>query len=201
MENLCVLGIDLAGVPHRPTGMCLLKGLRAETFLLYSDKEILKCVEKEKPDIVAVDAPLSLPPGRKSIKKRNGSHFRPCDLELRRRKIPFFPITLGPMRMLTERGIKLRKRLERIGFRVVEVYPGGAQDIWGIPRAKHGLSTLRQGLKRLGIRGLKRELTSHELDAATGALVGLFFLQGKAEAYGDFDTGAIIMPKKGIRPK
>lgn len=193
-ENLRVLGVDLAGVPHRPSGMCLLKSLRAETFLLYSDEEILKCVEKEKPDLVAIDAPLRLPPGRKSINERNGSHFRLCDMELRQRKIPFFPVTLGPMRMLTERGIRLRKSLERMGFRVIEVYPGGAQDIWGIPRAKHGLSALRQGLQRLGIKGLRKEITSHELDAATGALVGLLFLQGKAEVYGDFSTGAIIMP-------
>ena len=157
-------------------------------------KEGKEKILKEKPDLVAIDAPLTLPPGRSSIEERTGSHFRPCDEELKRRKIPFFPITLGPMRALTKRGIRLRSILEEDGFRVVEVYPGGAQDIWKIPRVKHSLSGLREGLKNLGISGLKIESSAHELDAATGALVGLLFLQGRAEVYGDFTQGAILMP-------
>jgi len=191
-----VAGIDLAGVPHRPTGWCTLKGLRARTELLYPDEEILRRVREDKPDLVAIDAPLTLPPGRKSMEERTGSHFRPCDEELRRRKIPFFPITLGPMRGLTERGIKLRKILEKEGFSVVEIYPGGAQDVWRIPRARKDLSGLRRGLERLGIKGLKTESADHELDAVTGALVGLLFLKGEAEVYGDFQSGAIIMPPR-----
>jgi len=79
MNNFLVSGIDLAGVPHRPTGLCILKGLKAKTALLYSDEEILNYIQNEKPDLVAIDAPLSLPPGRKSIDERSGTHFRPCD--------------------------------------------------------------------------------------------------------------------------
>lgn len=193
-KTYTVAGLDLAGVSHRPSGGCFLEGLKAETTLLYTDEEILDWVRKEKPDLIAIDAPLTLPPGRKSIDERNDSHYRPCDMELRRRKIPFFPITLGPMRVLTKRGIKLRKILEGDGFRVVEIYPGGAQDIWNIPRARSSLSGLRNGLRKLGITGLKKECTDHELDAASGALVGYLFLEEKAEVYGDFESGAIIMP-------
>jgi predicted nuclease with RNAse H fold len=193
-QSYTVAGIDLAGVSHRPSGCCLLDGLKADTKLLYTDEEILDWVRKEKPELIAIDAPLTLPPGRKSIDERNESHYRPCDMELRRRKIPFFPITLGPMRVLTKRGIKLREVLERARFRVVEIYPGGAQDIWGIPRARHDLSGLRDGLRKRGITGLKKQCTDHELDAASGALVGHLFLQEKAEVYGDFESGAIIMP-------
>jgi predicted nuclease with RNAse H fold len=193
-KALKVAGVDLAGVPHRPSGCCLLERQKAMTTLLYSDEEILDWVREENPDLIAIDAPLTLPPGRKSIDERNNSHYRPCDRELRRRKIPFFPITLGPMRVLTRRGIKLRKILEGEGFRVVEIYPGGAQDVWSIPRARHSLSGLREGLRKRGITGLKKQCTDHELDAASGALVGYLFLQGKAEVYGDFESGAIIMP-------
>ena len=193
--KLCVLGVDLAGVPHRPTGMCVLRDFKAETFLAYSDEEILECAEQERPHLIAIDAPLNLPPGRKSIEDRNGEHYRICDLELRKKKIPFFPITLGPMRVLTVRGIGLRGELENRGYRVVEIYPGGAQDIWEIPRARRGLPGLRRGLQRLGIKGLRRDVSDHELDAATGALVGLLFLQDKADVYGNFTEGAILMPK------
>jgi len=189
-----VLGIDLAGVAHRPTGICLLEEGRGRTMLLSVDDEILALASQTKPALIAIDAPLNLPPGRRTMADRNGSHYRPCDLELRRRKIPFFPITLGPMRKLTERGIKLKRRFEAQGFRVVEIYPGGAQDIWGIPRAGRSPEALRRGLARLGIKGLGVAASDHELDAATGALVGLLFLQGKAEILGDFTTGAIILP-------
>ena len=194
MENIVVLGVDLAGAPRRPTGMCLLKGKNALTFLSYADVEILEAARKHHPHLVAVDAPLNLPPGRQSMEDRNGSHYRPCDMELRRRKIPFFPITLGPMRMLTVRGIQLKEELEKSGFRVVEIYPGGAQDVWGIPRAKKDKEALRTGLRSLGIKGLKKNISDHELDAATGALVGQLFLQQKAEVLGNFEEGAILMP-------
>jgi predicted nuclease with RNAse H fold len=98
------------------------------------------------------------------------------------------------MRMLTERGMRLRRILEKRGFRVIEVYPGGAQDIWKIPRVKRNKDALRRGLLKRGLKGLGKDISAHELDAATGALVGRLFLQGRAEIYGDFSSGAIIMP-------
>jgi predicted nuclease with RNAse H fold len=194
MRPIVVVGIDLAGSPRRPTGACLLRGRRASTELLFEDEAILDFVRANRPVLVTIDAPLNLPPGRRTIEDRNGRHYRPCDLELRSRGIPFFPITLGPMRALTLRGIDLRRRLEGEGFRVLEMYPGGAQDVWGFPRARRDLAGLRRGLERLGLRIPERRLSDHELDAATGALVGRFFLQGRAQVFGDFDTGAILMP-------
>ena len=194
-KRLVVVGLDLAGAPGRPTGFCVLRGFEAETKDLFSDAEILSETEAARPDLVAIDAPLRLPPGRSSIHERNASHYRPCDLELRRMKIPFFPITLGPMRGLTERGMALGAALEARGLCVVEMYPGGAQDVWGVPRARRDRNGLRRGLARLGIKGLRKESSDHELDAATGALVGRLFLQERAQVLGDSETGAIIMPR------
>lgn len=190
-----VLGVDLAGSPRRPTGLCLLRGDRAETRVAFTDEEILEAARAARPALVAIDAPLNLPPGRRSIHERNGSHYRPCDLALRERRIPFFPITLGPMRSLTERGLRLKAALERHGLRVVEIYPGAAQDLWRIPRARRDMAGLLRGLRRLGIRGLTARACEHELDAASGALVGRLFLEGDAEVLGDFDSGAILVPK------
>lgn len=190
-----VIGLDLAGSTKRPSGFCVLRGLRAETRELFSDDEILAAIGEAGTALVAIDAPLHLPPGRSSIHERNDSHYRPCDLELRRRKIPFFPITLGPMRGLTERGMRLRAELEARGIRTVEMYPGGAQDVWGIPRAARDKKGLRRGLASLGLKGLRADASNHELDAATGALVGRLFLERRAEVLGDFESGAIIMPR------
>lgn len=191
-----VVGLDLAGSPKRPTGACRLSGNRAETTVLLSDGEIMAYIRDAPAGIVAIDAPLTLPPGRKSIRDRNDAHYRPCDIELRKRKIPFFPVTLGPMRRLTERGMALRRVIERLGARVIEIYPGGAQDVWGIPRAGRDFDGLLRGLRRLGLRGLKKSATDHELDAASGALVGRMFLEGSADIYGDFKSGAIVMPRR-----
>ena len=194
-RKFAVIGLDLAGSPRRPTGFCVLRGLTAKTRDLFLDEEIIAAIAAAGPDLVAIDAPLRLPPGRTSIHERNESHYRPCDLELRRRKIPSFPITLGPMRGLTERGMRLQAELERKGIRVLEIYPGGAQDILGIPRAKRDRRGLRRGLEKLGLKGLRPAASDHELDAATGAFVGNLFLKGRAEIYGDFTSGAIVMPK------
>jgi predicted nuclease with RNAse H fold len=190
-----VVGIDLAGSPKRNTGICELKEDNI-TFctVVNTDQEIINYVEKEKPALVTIDAPLNLPPGRKSIEDKNGEHFRPCDRELLRRGIRFFPITLGPMRLLTERGIRLKRFLTRRGYAVIEVYPGAAQDIWRTGRKQEGLSKLRKGLEKLGLKGLNGKMNGDELDAVTAALVGQLFLRGKAEVLGNFKRGAIVIP-------
>jgi len=190
---MSVAGLDLAGVETRPTGLCVLRRMKAETSVVYADEEILKKIEETQPRIVAIDAPLSLPPGRDSIEQRTDIHLRECDKELLRRGIRFFPITLGPMRKLTNRGINLRRTLENKHFKVIEVYPGGAQDILGIPRKQQGLAKLKAGLERLGVEGLKDRMTDHELDAITCALVGKLFLEGKSITYGTPEQG-IVMP-------
>jgi uncharacterized protein len=202
---LIVVGIDLAGSTKRNTGICTLSGTCITSYAtLFEDDEIAKYVKRAKPDVIAIDAPLNLPPGRKTLDDRNGEHFRPCDRELLKRGIRFFPITLGPMRALTTRGIRLRKRFRRLGFNVIEIYPGAAQDVWGIPRKQFGLGRLRRGLETLGYRGLDRSMNGDELDAVSGAIVGKLYLLGKAEVLGNFRQGAIVVPletKVASRPK
>jgi len=190
-----VVGIDLAGSTRRKTGICTLQGRRiSKCEIVSTDEEILRHIKQAEPDLVAIDAPLNLPPGRKTIEDRNGEHFRPCDRELLRRGIRFFPITLGPMRSLTNRGIALKKKLRRRGYEVIEVYPGAAQDVWGIARKQDGLGKLRRGLEKLGIVGLDKQMNGDELDAVTSALVARLYLEGKTEVLGNEKEGAIVIP-------
>ncbi|MGB8779275.1 MAG: DUF429 domain-containing protein [Candidatus Bathyarchaeia archaeon] len=193
LDDMPIVGLDLAGVETRPTGFCILEDWNVKTCVVYGDREIIKKIQETKPKLVAVDAPLSLPAGRKSIDERTGAHLRECDRELLRRKIKFFPVTLGPMRKLTSRGITLRKTLESMHFNVIEVYPGGAQDVLGIPRKQKGLDKLRGGLKKLQIKGIANAMSADELDAITCAYVGKLFLEGKTLTYGS-DDQTIIMP-------
>lgn len=194
-SNCKVVGIDLAGSPKRSTGICTLQENTITLYtIVHTDQEIVNYIEKDNPSLIAVDAPLNLPPGRRSIEDKNGKHFRPCDSELLKRGIPFFPITLGPMRLLTARGIKLKRILAKRGYTVVEVYPGAAQDIWKIGRKQDGLAKLCKGLQKLGVKGLDKSMGGDELDAVTAALVGQLFLRGEAEVLGNFRRGAIIIP-------
>jgi predicted nuclease with RNAse H fold len=194
-HNRKVVGIDLAGSPRRNTGICTLKkNLITFCTILHTDREIISYIEKENPTLIAIDAPLNLPPGRKSIEDKNGEHFRPCDRELLRRRIRFFPITLGPMRLLTRRGIRLKRALKARGYAVIEVYPGAAQDIWHTGRKQDGLPKLRKGLEKLGVKGLNNKMNGDELDAVTAALVAQLFLRGEAEVLGNFKRGAIVIP-------
>jgi predicted nuclease with RNAse H fold len=192
------VGIDLAGVESRPTGLCQMDGnLRASTCLLYTDDEIIRKTVEGKPDVVAIDAPLALPRGRKSLAERSNVHLRGCDRELLKMGIKFFPLTLGPMRQLTIRGMRLRADLERKGLTVIETYPGAAQDILRIPRKGKGLDRLAEGLRAMGIKGLDRSMSGDELDAVTCALVGIMYFKGEHRAIGDPDEILMILPGGG----
>jgi predicted nuclease with RNAse H fold len=106
----------------------------------------------------------------------------------------------GTHEKTTARGMNLRKILESQKFRVIEVYPGGAQDVMGIPRKQAGLDKLRTGLESLGIEGLNNSMSDHELDSVTCAFVGKLFMEGKAVTFGTREQG-IVMPaeeKPGI---
>ncbi len=111
-------------------------------------------------------------------------------------RIKFFPITIGPMRALTARGMKLRTRLERNHMQVVETFPGAAQDLLGFPRKQHGMEELQKDLVKLGCKGdiTKRTLSGDELDAVNCALVARDYARGSYVAVGDPSEIMMILP-------
>ena len=191
------MGIDLAGSERRDTGFCVMDSrMKCNTAVLRTDQEVLRLTSEAMPSVVSIDAPLFLPKGRESLEKPGPPHFRECDKELLRMHIRFFPISLGPMRMLTARGMRLRAALEARGFEVIESFPGAIQDILGMPRKQKGLRDLEGALRRYGI-GLRRPeggFSGDELDAVTSALVGLMYRNGEYRAIGDPEEGLMILP-------
>ncbi len=129
-----LMGIDLAGSEKRQTGWAVLAGGNVYSGILNTDDEIMATIHRFGVKKVIMDAPLSLPRGRKDIDLRDEHHFRECDLKLRREGIRFFPVTLGPMRMLTKRGMHLKGMLEQAGVVVFEGFPGASYDRFGVPR-------------------------------------------------------------------
>jgi predicted nuclease with RNAse H fold len=101
------------------------------------------------------------------------------------------------MQKLTERGMRLAKAFRKRGYKVIESYPGAAQDIMRIPRKKSSLDDLAGGLQAFGIKGacLVEGCSHDELDAITSAVVGYFYLTGDYEALGNEHEEWLIIPK------
>jgi histidinol phosphatase-like PHP family hydrolase/predicted nuclease with RNAse H fold/dephospho-CoA kinase len=191
-----IVGIDLTA-GDKPTGLAVMNNSSVETASAVSDAEILAYVATHRPAIVSIDSPLGLPGGGDEIDPKAGI-VRVAEQELASIGIPAYPALIDSMRNLTLRGIRLRKAIEKFHFtpRVIESYPGAAQDILCIPRKQKGLALLRDGLRRLGLNGTGLDTRSHdEMDAITSAIVGRYFEVGLYEPMGIPSEAQLIVPK------
>lgn len=195
------LGIDLRSGPRYPTGVAVLGPDRQLRLLdtVRTDEEIEDIVQRFAPAVVAIDAPLALPEGRccadPACECARHGIMREVDRLCAAMGYRPYPTLIPSMVGLTLRGIALGEQLRACGFEVVEVYPGMAQDILGIPR-KRDHDGLRRGLRRAGVRGIprKRRPTHDELDAATAALVGVLHIEGRTETLNPDAVSPLVAP-------
>ena len=201
--RLKVVGIDLSGSEGKASGWCVLDGREVATLALHSDEEIIAQTVKERPRLISIDSPLSLPAGRKTVEDSDPGRnkygiVRFCERILKRRGVNVYPALIRSMQKLTARGMCLAQRFRTLGYPVIESYPGAAQDILGIPRKRASLEFLERGLVEFGVTGtFVKEAVSHdELDAITSAIVGVFFWSGMYERLGEIPFGdeALIIP-------
>lgn len=191
-----VIGIDLTA-GNKATGVALIDGNNVKTESLWTDAQIVSFIEKHKPKIVSIDSPLGLPGGGNVVNAKAGI-VRVAEQDLASIGIPAYPALIDSMEQLTLRGIRLRKKIEKLSRtpKVIESYPGAAQDILAIPRKKKSLALLRHGLTRLGLRGRGLCTQSHdEMDAITSAVVARYFESGDYEAMGIVAEAQLIVPK------
>jgi uncharacterized protein YprB with RNaseH-like and TPR domain/predicted nuclease with RNAse H fold len=195
-----IVGIDLTGSERRATGWSVLNGSHAQTKSIITDDELIRETLAAEPDIVSIDSPLSVPEGWNRAQKQivpGSPIYRKCELALKRMGISVFWALLPSMQSLTMRGMRLADELRGRGLKVIESYPGAAQDILGIPRKGSSLEELKWGLNRAGIDGnfLKGRVTHDEVDAVTSALVGLFYLADDYIALGTPEEDYLIVPR------
>jgi uncharacterized protein YprB with RNaseH-like and TPR domain/predicted nuclease with RNAse H fold len=200
MTKPTVVGIDLTGSERRPTGWAVLHGPGAETKSIVSDDDIVRETLLAKPDLVSIDSPLSVPEGWSRAQEQltmDAPIYRKCELALKRMGISVFWCLLPTMRSLTMRGMRIAEELRKHGIRIIESYPGAAQDILTIPRKGSSLEELKRGLSRAGIEGsfVTRRVTHDEVDAITSALVGLFYLANHYLALGTRAEDYLIVPR------
>jgi len=206
--NEAVIGIDLTGNESKPSGWAVLKGYRAITKPICTDKELIQETLKYNPKVVSIDSPLSYPEGRDCTDLNCDCHkygiTRYCERLLSSFGIGVYPCLIPSMEKLTNRGIALAKKFRDLGVEVIESYPGVAQDILNIRRKQNGLEHLKNSYKNFGITGdyLTAQKISHdELDAISSALVGLFYLNGQYVALGNDKENFLIVPSVAPVPK
>jgi predicted nuclease with RNAse H fold len=184
----CVIGIDLAASSRNPSGWALLKGNAIETSLVYTDSEILENIVRNKPALIAIDAPLSLP--------EKGEVFRKAEREMIRKGYRVFPPNLPAMKKLALRAIRLNRLIEEKRYKTIEVHPTSTRKALQMPRKDW--KAIQEVLKTLGLKGEleTRPLATHEIDAVTAALTAVLHLKSQTERVGGDEEGYIIVPKE-----
>ena len=160
-----VAGIDLSTLKNKPSYCCLLDSGRACILELYSLDELVKTIVKFKPQIIAIDAPLSMP--------KESKPFRAFEYKAIREGAKLLPLTLKGMKELATVGKVLTAKLEAWGLNVIETHPASAALFLGYK------STIELAKHATGLA-----LQKDEADAITCCIVGMLFIAGKCRVYG-----------------
>jgi predicted nuclease with RNAse H fold len=177
------------------------------TVICYNSRHKIKFVQSSKnadadsfllnelaylhPDLIMIDAPLSLPGVYWLGSDYKDHFFRSCDRELK----AMSPMFLGG---LTARAISLIKKMN--GTEVKETYPRKLVDILQLPDAqyKHSKQDLGSFAEQLqAISGViinEAQITSwHHVDAFLALLSGLRYLGKNDHKYGIPEEGVVIV--------
>lgn len=178
------VGIDLAGNPKNDTGFCVLTvdddKKSVMTLILKSDFEILERLNVVRPDIVAIDAPLTF----------EGSN-RKCDDELGEYGV--LPVTLRGMEVLAKRGTSLAGDIKKLNLKLVEISAKASGKILGFYDPSEKIIQKRLIEAKISGDVDKRFLTKDELDAIFAAITGYLYMNGSTREVGD-DAGRIVIP-------
>lgn len=170
MKRFC--GIDLAAKERNPTGIVCIdqRGKILEEGILFKDRDIMAFVKRNRPAVIAIDAPLSLPSGGKMREEERRL------TAMGHKVFPFFK----SMVELAKRGICLSEGLQKEGYDIIEVHPFTSEKVL------KGVKGLKKKLKKKE-RGVRR----HVHDAITAARTALLYAKGKCERI----AGVLYIPK------
>ena len=121
---MLVVGLDLSGMPKNNTGFCILGETGTSIKILHTDQEILAEIDKIKPDLIAVDAPLWKP---------YLGAWRPCEAKLIERGFRPVNTHIPSMGLLVDRAIRLARILMK-DYKVIEVFSGASEKILGLSK-------------------------------------------------------------------
>jgi predicted nuclease with RNAse H fold len=206
-------GIDLTATEAKPSACLGLDGKLQLVYLgfLTENSDIIALLNFYSPQVIAIDAPLSLPLGLCCLEESCSCEpefprkNRQCDQELRQQGIPCYPTSKKTfIKSLIYRGIGLKtsigRELKQAG-QVIEVYPFASKvRLLGktIPRktTKQGMRFLRDKLGDI-LPSLKpySDMFDHDLgDAAVAAYTAFLHHQNRVDALGTSEEGLIFIP-------
>jgi predicted nuclease with RNAse H fold len=205
-----VIGLDLTGSPEKRTAFAVLTkemDIVAEG-LVADDEEIIALAEEQRPTLMAIDAPLSLPLGLCCLEESCACHptsprkGRQCERELSALGIGcYYTTKRSIIKGMVYRAIVLKEKLEGRGIAVIEIYPyASRRRLFGkLPRKTTvaGRRGLQERLRCLvpAIPSSQEWLLSHDaLDALLAAYTGVLYLKGQSEALGDPAEGLLHIP-------
>lgn len=207
--GVCV-GIDLAGVAHRETGVAIFRAGRLDLLTKAGgDDEVLAFARMAgRRGTVAINAPLTRPSGRCCLdddcpcRTDPGTRSRQLERELARMGVPALATAI--IKVLARRGIRIAGLLRELGHEPLEVYPFATLKLLGLPwRAKRtvaGRRRIRHALKPL-VPGLDRQhATEHQIDAIVCALTASLWRQGRTRTVGLPEEGLMTIPDIGADP-
>ena len=198
------VGIDLAGVPRRETGIAVLRDGRLDLLTsAFGDDQILAlatCMDHDA--CVAINAPLGRPRGRCCLddacacRYDPGTRSRESERELLHLGVPILATAL--IKVLARRGYALGTALRGAGWEPLEVYPYATLRLLGLPcrgkRTRLGRQRIHAALQPL-IPGLAHAGASeHQLDAVICAYTGQLWRQGLTRMVGAADEGLLVIP-------
>lgn len=201
--GICV-GIDLAGVEYRETGVAILRGGRLELLTKAGDDaEILSLARLAgRWGTVAINAPLTRPLGRCCLdddcrcRTDPGTRSRQLERELAHMGIPTLATAL--IKVLARRGERIASALAELGYQPLEVYPFATLRLLGLPsrgkKTPDGRRRIHRALKPL-VPGLNHPRASeHQLDSVVCALTALLWRQGRTRTVGRPEEGLMVIP-------
>lgn len=198
---MVTIGIDLGAKQAGTTVICALSGNRCSVTrsVLGQDADafLRRTIEEAHPELVGIDAPLSLPGVYRGIEGYTDYFYRRADRTLR----AMSPMFLGG---LTARAIALKDRLVTKGIRVVEVYPAGliraTSDIYSeyqrlkkAPKGKAPHDFLLRLAEQYNAPPPPAISTGHELDAYLALITCVRVARGEAQAVGSAEEGLVML--------
>lgn len=186
-----ILGIDYGG---RTKGTVALAWLEKTSIILYqcttredANAYIAKFISDYKIQLIAIDAPLSLPIVYTNKKLGNDYHFRKADRETK----AMSPLFLGGF---TANAMSFRAEHE--GTKFIETFPSHLLRTIGIKKPKEDYNAvIRIVLEKLNFKfNFKNRIeTSHQFDAICCLLSGIRYTKGIALSFGEANEGQIFI--------
>lgn len=127
-NEIRVAGIDLAGKSENPTGLCFISSAGVRTKRVFTDAEILREITNFKPRVVAIDAPLWLPPANVA--------WRLCEVLLMKRGFRPLSLLFPSMRLLAMRAKRIANEIRKMNIEVIEVFAAASEKILGLKKQR-----------------------------------------------------------------